>query len=424
MPSHLPGARRTVLFFAFTLAIVTYLDRVCISAAAPFIMQDLGLSVVKMSLVFSAFTLAYSLFEIPTGWMGDVWGPRKVLTRIVLWWSGFTMLTASAWNLRSLLMIRFLFGAGEAGAFPNMSRAFSLWFPLVERGKANGILFLGSRLGGALAPTLALFLIHRWGWRTSFILFGAMGVFWAVGWYLWYRDNPADHRRVSKEELVWIKQDHRDYSKTPTGFHGRVIPWRRIASNRNLYKICTMYFAFGYGLYFGLTWLPTYLIKVLGFSTLTGGFFAGLPFLLAGAADLGGGWITDRLARSANLKIARCWLGFASFAASATLFFASTQMPGRMGKALLIAFAIGSADLAISASWAVCLDIGKSYAGIVTGFMNTFGNLGGFLGPLVVGFAVDRWQSWSIPFYIASGVYAVGAAAWLTVDPYDRIDVE
>jgi len=316
------GARRSVLHFAFTLAVVTYLDRVCISAAAPFIMRDLDLSVVQMSFVFSAFTLAYSIFEIPTGWMGDVIGPRRVLTRIVLWWSAFTTITAAARGFVSLMAIRFLFGAGEAGAFPNISRAFARWFPPVERGKANGILFLGSRLGGALAPGLALYIIR----------------------------------------------------------------------------------------------------SVLGFSALAGGFFAGLPFLLAGGADLAGGWLTDRLAAAYGLRVARCGLGFLSFAGSAVLLFASTQAADRVIKAVFISLALASADLALSASWAVCLDVGRSYAGVVTGFMNTFGNLGGFLGPLVVGFAVGRWNSWTLPFYISSAVYALGALCWLLVDPHQKLD--
>ena len=164
---------------AFFLAIVTYLDRVCISIATPFIMQDLGLTLVQMSTVFGAFTLAYSLFEVPSGWLGDVIGPRRVLTRIVLWWSAFTMLTGAAQGLRSLVAIRFLFGAGEAGAFPNAVRSFSQWFPARERGMANGVLFLGSRLGGAITAPIALLLIQRWGWRLSFVIFGAFGLVWA-----------------------------------------------------------------------------------------------------------------------------------------------------------------------------------------------------------------------------------------------------
>src|SRR4051794_3988158 len=181
-----PRVRMRLLVFAFLLAVITYLDRVCISTAAPFIMEDLHLSVLQMSVVFSAFTLAYSLFEVPSGWLGDVRGPRGVLTRIVLWWSGFTMLTGAAAGLRSLVAIRFLFGAGEAGAFPNMARAISKWFPARERGKASGVLFLGSRVGGMLSGPLALLLIRRWDWRPTFVAFGALGLLWAAAWFWWY----------------------------------------------------------------------------------------------------------------------------------------------------------------------------------------------------------------------------------------------
>jgi nitrate/nitrite transporter NarK len=178
-----------------------------------------------------------------------------------------------------------------------------------------------------------------------------------------------------------------------------------------------MYFAFGYGLYFYFTWLPTYLTRVLRFSATESVFFAGLPFLLAGGANLAGGFLTDRLVVSSNLKVARCGLGFFSFAGSALLLFASTRAEPRIVKALLIGLALASADFALSACWAVCLDVGKNYAGVVTGFMNTFGNLGGFLGPIVVGYAVDRWNNWTLPFYIAAALYAAGALLWLVIDP-------
>src|SRR5436190_13166558 len=196
--------RGRVLLFAFLLAVVTYLDRICISAATPFIMADLHLTVLQMSVVFSAFTLAYSLFEIPSGWLGDVVGPRRVLTRIVVWWSAFTMLTATARGYQSLVTIRFLFGAGEAGAFPNSARSFSRWFPPGERGRANGVMFLGSRVGGMLSAPIALLIVARWGWRASFVAFGTLGLAWAAAWFAWYRDDPAEHPDVNGEELAVI----------------------------------------------------------------------------------------------------------------------------------------------------------------------------------------------------------------------------
>jgi ACS family glucarate transporter-like MFS transporter len=406
-------ARHRVLAFAFALAVVTYLDRICISAAAPFIMSDLGLTMLQMGAVFGAFTLAYSLFEVPSGWRGDVVGARRVLTRIVLWWSGFTMLTGAAWSLRSLVAIRFLFGAGEAGAFPNLLRSFSRWFPARERGRANGVLFLGSRLGGALAPPLAMLLIRRWGWRLSFVVFGAAGIAWAVAWRAWYRDDPARHPSVDPEELAWIRQDP---APPPTGDRLEV-PWRRLFTSPNLYAVCGMYFAFGYGLYFYFTWLPTYLIRGLGFSALAGGLLAGLPFVLAGGADLLGGWLTDRLSLRYGLRVGRCYLGGTAFGGCALLLVASTRAASPTAKALLLALALAGADLALPACWAVCLDIGARHAGVVTGAMNTLGNLGGFVGPLVVGYAVERGGSWSVPFSITAAVYALGALLWLVIDP-------
>ncbi len=413
----MPSTRRRLLWYAFTLAVVTYLDRVCISAAAPFMMRDLGLSLLQMSVVFSAFTLAYSLFEVPSGWMGDVYGPRRVLTRIVVWWSVFTMLTARAWSYRSLVAIRFLFGAGEAGAFPNVSRSFSRWFPARERGRANGVLFLGSRAGGAVAPTLALLIIHRWGWRTCFVAFGAIGLAWALAWYWWYRDDPSEHPRVSAEELAWIRQDTVEADEA----HVTDVPWGALLRDPNLYAICAMYFGFGYGLYFYFTWLPTYLIQELGFSALQGGLLAGLPFVLAGGADVLGGWLTDALARRRGLRIARCWLGSACFFGSAALLVASMASGDRVARAVLLALALASADLALGACWSVCLDVGHRYAGVVTGFMNTLGNFGGFLGPLVVGYVVQRTGSWTVPFYIAAGIYAASALMWLLIDPTREI---
>jgi ACS family glucarate transporter-like MFS transporter len=412
--ANVPRVRGWVLAFGFLLAVITYLDRVCISVAAPFMMHDLELTVVQMSLVFSAFTLAYSLFEIPSGWLVDVKGPRRVLTRIVLWWSAFTALTGAAAGFRSLLAFRFFFGAGEAGAFPGIARAFSGWFPARERGQATGVMFFGSRLGGMLSAPVALVLIRQLGWRASFAVISSFGVLWAIAWRAWFRDRPSEHSRVSARELAWIEQSGEVDRSLET-------PWRALIGSRNLYMICVMYFSFGYGLYFYFTWLPTYLIDALHFSLLAGGLLAALPFLFAGMADVAGGWTTDRLARTRGLRAARCGLGCTAFLSGAALLLASTLVSRPITKAVLLAFALGAADFALGACWAVCIDVGAEHAGVITAFMNTFGNLGGLLGPLVVGLAVARWRSWTIPFYVTAAVYVAGAAAWLAIDPLRQI---
>jgi nitrate/nitrite transporter NarK len=283
-----------------------------------------------------------------------------------------------------------------------------------------------------LSAPIALLLIARWGWRPSFIAFGALGIAWAGAWYAWYRDRPEEHPSVSDEELAWIRGAEsvaRPFQGREPGaesvgrrFQGRPL-WRALLRSRNLYAICGMYFAFGYGLYFYFTWLPTYLIKVLGFSLLGGGLFAALPFLLAGIADVTGGWLTDRWSRVRGLRAGRCHLGFAAFSTSALLVFASTLPLAPVIKAVLLAMALASADLALAACWAVPIDIAPDHAGVVTGCMNTLGNLGGLLGPLVLGLAVDRWRSWTFPFYVTSIIYAGGALAWLAIDPTQPIRV-
>src|SRR5581483_9865146 len=291
-------ARFTLLRFAFALSVVTYLDRVCIATAAPAIREDLHLSTVQMGWIFSAFTLAYAIFEIPSGWSGDMIGPRKVLTRIVLWWSAFTVATGVAWNYASMLTFRFLFGAGEAGAFPNSSRSFSQWFPTKERGRAHGIIFMGTRLGGALAPPLAVALIAAVGWRTSFWIFGSLGVFWAALWWRWFRDDPSKHPAVNEEELRIIREDSAALAQE------HKLPWKALLS-RNLLFICLTYFAFGYGLYFYLTWLQTYLREARGFSANQASLLASLVLLSGAGASVVGGFWTDRWVQRFGLRIGR-----------------------------------------------------------------------------------------------------------------------
>jgi MFS family permease len=418
-------ARITLLWFGFLIAVITYLDRVCISAAAPYITDELHLTTQQMARVLSAFALSYALFEIPSGWLADRIGPRKVLTRIVVWWSGFTMLTGAAGSYRVLLLTRFLFGAGEAGALPSSSNAISRWFPLSERGKANGAILFGTRVGGMIGVPLVLFLITRWGWRASFVIVGSVGVVWAAAWFSWFRDDPARHPSVNAEELAWIHHDEpraaghepRAASDEPRATSHEPTPWRVLLRSRNLYAICAMYFTYGYGLYFYFTWLPTYLIKVLGFSVVSGGLLSGLPFFFAGAANLAGGWLTDVLARTRGLRVARCGLGFGSFFTGAVLTVIATLVAAPTAKAVLLALALGSVDFALSACWSVCLDVGRRHAGVVTGCMNTFSNLGGVLTPLVVAYFVEQWQSWTMPFYVTAVIYAIGAFIWLGIDP-------
>src|SRR2546428_2731453 len=200
-PARPTRTRYWVIVFAITLAIITYIDRVCISQAAPDIQRELGLTKAQMGWVFAAFAWAYALFEIPGGWLGDRFGPRKVLMRVVLWWSFFTAATGWVWNLGALLVTRFLFGAGEAGCFPNLTKAFTTWLPKQERTRAQGIMWFSARWGGAFTPLLVVWVFSFVSWRNAFTVFGAIGIVWAIVFYYWFRDNPRDHPSVNTEEL-------------------------------------------------------------------------------------------------------------------------------------------------------------------------------------------------------------------------------
>lgn len=401
-------ARRTLLGLMLALSVITYFDRVAISSAGPSIVAELHLTPVQMGWVFSAFSFAYAAFEIPSGWLGDVVGPRKVITRIVLWWSAFTALTGAAWNFASLFVMRFLFGMGEAGAFPNMSRSFSSWIPVDERGAAHGLIIMGTRVGGALTPPLMVALMGGLGWRASFVVLGVLGVAWCAWWLRWFTDDPADHPSVNAAELARIR-------------HGRgagaaaAFTWRHIFSG-TLILIYLMYFCCGYGLYFNLTWLPLYLREARGFSAQQAALCSGIVLMGGAIGTWTGGRLTDALARRRDLRLARS-VGVVALPLSGLLLVAAALADSPVATIVLLTLTLAAADLTMASSWSLCHDVGGARAGAVTGAMNTFGNIGGAISPLVVGYAVQWWHSWTVPFLVTAAVYVVGGLLTLAIDP-------
>lgn len=415
--AHASRARYRVLGLAVCLAAITYLDRVCISLTAPQMMRDLGLSKVEMSFVFSAFTLAYGLFEIPTGWWGDRIGTRRVLARIVIWWSSFTIVTAAAFNYVSLLIIRFLFGAGEAGAWPNAARTFSRWFPVTERGTAQGIFFMGAHLAGGLTPLLVTWLLTMMHWRAVFVVFGLVGFVWALVWYRWFRDDPEQHAAVNQTELEHIQRGR----GAAASHHLDAASWRHILTNRSLLALCAAYFTQSYGFYFFITWLPTYLENARGFTATTLGVLAGLPLLLSVLADFLGGVTTDRLTKRYGLRIGRCAVGGVSLLAASVLLVAGTASQNGLVAIALISLALAFSNFLLGASWGTCVDIAGSHAGVIGACMNTAGQIGGFLSPIVTALFVERYLSWSAPLYLCGILYFLGALCWWFIDPRQPI---
>jgi MFS family permease len=339
-----------------------------------------------------------------------------VLTRIVIWWSSFTVATAAAFNYTSLLAIRFLFGAGEAGAFPNVSKAFSRWIPVTERGTVQGIFFAGAHLGGGLSLLLTSVLLRIMSWRIIFIAYGAIGFVWAAVWFLWFRDDPADHPEVSPEELVLIQSGRKPEASERLD----VATFRCVMTDRNMIALCCMYFTQAYGFYFNLTWLPTYLDKARGFSSMHLGVLAGLPLMLRAVAEIAGGLTTDRAVRTFGLRVGRCGIGLLSLLVAGTALIAGAAVHDALLSAVLIAVAGAAASFLLPAAWGTCLDIAGPHAGLVTGVMNTAGQLGAFLSPIVLAYLLKdqtRPEDWVLPLLIAGGLYLAGSICWLIIDP-------
>jgi MFS transporter, ACS family, glucarate transporter len=416
---HPTRARYKVLGLLFSLAALTYLDRLCISAAAPAITKEFGFSRVQMGYIFSAFTFTYALFEIPSGWFGDRFGTRKSLTRIVLWWSTFTILTGATAGFYSLLVVRLMFGAGEAGAIPNSASTVSRWFPASQRGRAMGTVCIGHALGAALTPPLVLWLVEVQGWRPAFAEFGALGFVWCVVWYRWFRDTPEEHPSVNAEEVKLIRAGLPVVKE-----HAHKIPWRAFLRSRNIFFLCAMYFAYGYSLYFYITWLPTYLLEALHFPPKWAGLFASLPWIFGAVAFMCGGWLTDRLVRNGRWKLARSGVGAFGLTMSALMLVFVALTSNAIAAALFIATALFFQFLTTPAVWATCMDIGRRRSGIVAGTTNTFGNLAGTLAPIVFGYLLQRWGSWTIPFYVAAAFLAAGVVMWLFIDPRRPLEEE
>jgi MFS transporter, ACS family, glucarate transporter len=419
-PTH---ARFKVVGLAMTLAMLTYLDRVAIGTLAPSIRADLGLSGVEMGWVFFAFQLAYGLFEIPTGRWADRRGTRAVIARIVLWWSALTAATAAAFNYPVMLLVRFLFGAGEAGAWPCVARTFSRWIPQPERGRVQGLFFAGAHLVAGLTPALIVgggLLGSGWpgmmsvmSWRGVFVTFGSLGIVWVAVWLWWFRNDPSDHPAVNAAELQKIVAGRPPDAPHLIGW----AYWRQLVRSRNMLALSVMYIPNCMIFYFCITWLPTYLLERHGFNIAGMALFAGLPLLVSMPGDLLGGWLTDRLSIKYGLRVGRCGLGAAAYIAVGISLIAAGMMSSPVLAALLIALGTGLTMFTLGAAWGTAIEIGRNHVGVVGGTMNSVGNLVAMLNPLIVAYSVAWFGSWDVPLYVMGGLFLVGAVCWALVDP-------
>jgi len=410
-----PPKRYLLVFGTFLLSVLLYVDRVCISAAKEPIAESLGFSDKHMGWVLSAFALGYALFQTPSGLVADRYGPRVILTAVVSSWSLFTGLTATAFNLLSMLMIRFLFGAGEAGAFPGMARAAYSWIPMAERGRVQGINFSGSRLGAAFALPLVAWMVDAIGWRNTFAILAGVGFVWAFVWYLWFRDDPADHPRIPESELNYIlenRQRSEDEKKSP-----QRLSFAALCRSRNMWLAMVQYFCSNFTFFFMLTWLFPHFKSKYNLPPVLAGVYAAAPFICGALGNWFSGWLVDRIYRRGRWVLSRKIPAMIGFAVAAAGLVGYVQMPNALGAMACISLAVFGADMTLSSSWAFCIDIGRQHAGAVSGTMNMAGNLGSFVTGLAFPYLLAWTGSDTTFFYVGAGLNTLAIGIWLLARP-------
>src|SRR5450631_910750 len=393
--------------------LITYLDRVNISTAAPVISKEFGFDKITMGIIFSAFGWAYAMFQVPGGWLGDRFGARNVLTVIVSYWSAMTAATAVASGATSFMVLRFLFGMGEAGAFPGATRAMQLWYPRHERGFVQGITHSASRLGAAIAPPIVVLIMTTLGWRSVFIICGLVGVLWSVLWYFAYRNLPEEHKLVNEAELKYIRgTDEQGNVKQANVAKTPKVPWSLVLKSPNMWAIMLAYFTYVYCLWIFLSWLPSYLVEFRHFTLLKVGFLASLPLVAGVVGDTVGGLATDwLLAKIGNIKLARRSVAITGMLGCALFIVPAAMTEDAYTAVFCLTASMFFLECTIGPSWAVPMDIGGEHSGTVSGMMNMAGNIGGALSPIVFGVLV-QFGSWQAPFIVAASLLVLGSAIW------------
>ncbi len=410
--------RSCLVCATFLLSVLLYVDRVCISAAKKDVAADLSLSDQQMGWVFAAFSLGYALFQTPSGWLADRLGPRQVLAGIVAVWSLFTGLTSAAGSFVSMLSVRFLFGAGEAGAFPGIARAMYSWIPMQERGLVQGINFSGSRIGAAVTLPLISWLIADIGWRPTFLVLMVVGFVWAVAWFAFFRDDPTDAGWLSEAERAHILANRQQRST------GRTVETAEPSSlsqtllrSSTVWALCGQYFASNFIFFFGLTWFFPQLMTRYGLTGVEASLFAAAPMLCGALGNWLAGWWVDRLYSNGRWLISRRLPAIVGFMMATVGIVGSAYAATPLTSSIWFSLCVFGADMTLSPSWSTCVDIGKSNAGVVSGTMNMAGNVGSFVTSLAFPYLL-AWTGSSLPFfYVAAMINVIAIALWFRIDP-------
>ena len=392
------------------VSVITFLDRMAIAVVGPLVQQDLHLTPETWSWVLSAYVIAYGLFEIPSGALGDRNGQRLELTRIATWWSAFTAVTALCTSLTQLVVARFLFGMGAAGAYPNATGVLWRWLPARERARGQGVVWGASRLGGALAPLTLVPLAMTLGWRAVFWVLAVLGLGWALVWWLWYHDRPQEQPGITAAELDEIGGGRR-----AVRLH-QAPPWRALLRLRQLWLIVVAYGCYAWGSWFFYNWFPTWMVSGAHFSTGEMGLYASLPFLVGMVSNIAGGYLCDWLGQRLGIRLAYRVITFACLAATSVLLLGMSFATTHVAVVVLATASFATMDLMLPAAWAMCMSIGGAYGGIASGIMNTSGQAGGFLCTLAFGYIVSGTGDYNFPVRVVAVMVLIAALIFSRID--------
>lgn len=407
--------RSIVLTLLVLISVITFLDRINITMASGDIMAELGLSESQWGWVLSVFTISYGLMQVPLGVWGDKRGYRLVLALIVLWWSLFTGLTGLAWSFGSLLVIRFMFGIGEAGSYPCMTGVVVKWYKQHETSTAQGYIWAASRMGGALTPFIVLPVLSLLGWHWAFYLLAALGVVWALGWYLWYRNEPKEVKGITDEELATLPE------ATAKTTEKVAIPWKAFMQNRQFWLILAMYFFYAWGSWFFFSWFPRFMEVGRGFAKEELTYVVAIPFVMSMIGNIAGGYLSSKLSLKYGLKVGRRLLGVGGLAVSAIFMFLAAFIDGKTEVFLFLALAFGVIDLMLPSAWAICSDISGRYSGAVSGAMNTAGNIGGFVCATAFGYLIEATGNYNSPLFVIAAMLVIASILFMMINPTKKL---
>jgi ACS family glucarate transporter-like MFS transporter len=409
--------RILLVLFTFILTVILYVDRACISTAKQSIMADLELTVTQFGWVMAVFTLGYALFQAPSGLWADKYGPRIVLSGIVAVWSVLTAFTGLTWNYLSMLITRFLFGAGEAGAFPALSKVSFNWYPLKERGIVQGINFSGSRLGAAVAMPLVALLITSIGWRHTFLLFGVLGVVYAVFWYMLFRNKPEESKLVSAAEMDYIVKNRQQISTNAE----KSLSFKSILSSPNVWLAMGQYVSSNFTFFFTLTWMYPFIQGKFDIDPVEAGLYASIPLIAGAFGNWVSGFLVDFIYKKGKIRLSRSLPAIVGFVLAASGMFMVTISDSMVVSVVWMAMAVFGADMTLSPSWSFCIDIGKEHSGTVSGIMNMAGNLGAFITVIAYPY-LFKWTGSNVPFFITCSILSLLAVVmWFFMNPEKTI---